>query len=67
MVDRYELRRQDYSLSEDHTDLQSAFRQFFTSSCPIEVVWAAEDTGFDKSRRCRCRSPAAATVRRWST
>lgn len=62
MVDRYELRRQDYSLSEDHTDLQSAFRQFFTSSCPIEVVWAAEDTGFDKSLWERLCAMGATTM-----
>ena len=28
-MDRYELRRLDYSLTEDHTDLQAAYRQFF--------------------------------------
>jgi alkylation response protein AidB-like acyl-CoA dehydrogenase len=48
-VDRYELRRLDYSLSDDHTDLQAAYRQFFKTHCSIEVVRAAESTGFDKS------------------
>ena len=28
-MDRYELRRVDYSLTEDHTDLQAAYQQFF--------------------------------------
>jgi alkylation response protein AidB-like acyl-CoA dehydrogenase len=48
-MDRYELRRLDYSLSEDHKDLQAAYRQFFDTHCPIEVVWAAEESGVDKS------------------
>lgn len=48
-MDRYELRRLDYSLSEDHQDLQTAYRQFFETHSTIEVVWAAEETGFDKS------------------
>lgn len=48
-MDRYELRRLDYSLTEDHTDLQSAYRQFFKTYCPIDTVRAAEATGFDKS------------------
>lgn len=48
-MDRYELRRLDYSLTADHTDLQNAYRQFFTSHCPIETVRAAEPSGFDKS------------------
>jgi alkylation response protein AidB-like acyl-CoA dehydrogenase len=47
-MDRYELRRVDYSLTKDHTDLQSAYREFFKSSCSIDVVRAAEATGFDK-------------------
>ncbi|WP_319455385.1 MULTISPECIES: acyl-CoA dehydrogenase family protein [unclassified Mycobacterium] len=48
-MDRFELRRLDYSLSEDHNDLQSAYRQFFKTQCGIETVWAAEGSGFDKS------------------
>ncbi|CAJ1579568.1 acyl-CoA dehydrogenase family protein [[Mycobacterium] wendilense] len=48
-MDRYELRRLDYSLSEDHQDLQTAYRQFFETHSSIEVVWAAEESGFDKS------------------
>jgi alkylation response protein AidB-like acyl-CoA dehydrogenase len=47
-VDRYELRRADYSLTQDHTELQSAYQKFFKANCPIDVVWAAEPTGFDK-------------------
>lgn len=48
-MDRYELRRLDYSLSEDHVALQSAYREFFDSHCSIETVRAAEPSGFDKN------------------
>lgn len=48
-MDRYELRRLDYSLTEDHTDLQAAYKQFFKTYCDIETVRAAEPAGFDKS------------------
>ena len=48
-MDRYELRRIDYSLTEDHKALQSAYRQLLEAHCPIETVWAAQETGFDKS------------------
>ncbi len=48
-MDRYELRRLDYSLSEDHQAIQSAYREFFKTHCPIETVRAAEESGFDKS------------------
>ncbi|UMB71134.1 acyl-CoA dehydrogenase family protein [Mycobacterium paraterrae] len=48
-MDRYELRRLDYSLSEDHQALQSAYKDFFKTHCSIETVRAAEESGFDKS------------------
>lgn len=48
-MDRYELRRQDYSLSEDQTELQSVYAKFFTTRCALEVVRAAEPDGFDKN------------------
>jgi len=48
-MDRYELRRQDYSLSEDQTELQAAYAKFFRSRSPLEVVRAAEPGGFDKN------------------
>ena len=44
-MDRYELRRLDYSLSEDHEALQAAYREFFKTHCPIETVRAAEESG----------------------
>jgi len=47
-MDRYELRRVDYSLSGDQTDLQAAYREFFKANCSINVVRAAEAGGFDK-------------------
>ncbi len=48
-MDRYELRRLDYSLSDDHQALQAAYKDFFKTHCSIETVRAAEETGFDKS------------------
>lgn len=48
-MDRFELRRLDYSLSEDHVALQAAYKQFFTTHCGIETVRAAEESGFDKN------------------
>src|SRR5690625_3502095 len=47
-MDRFELRRLDYSLTEDHQALQIAYRQFFSTHCCIETVRAAEESGFDK-------------------
>ena len=61
-MDRYELRRLDYSLTEDHTDLQNAYRQFFKSSCPIDTVRAAEASGFDKSLWERLCAMGATTM-----
>jgi alkylation response protein AidB-like acyl-CoA dehydrogenase len=48
-MDRHELRRLDYSLTEDHQALQAAYRDFFKTHCPIETVRAAEESGFDKN------------------
>ena len=48
-MDRFELRRLDYSLTEDHVDLQTAYKQFFKTHCSIDTVRAAEPSGFDKS------------------
>jgi alkylation response protein AidB-like acyl-CoA dehydrogenase len=48
-VDRHELRRLDYSLTEDHEAVQQAYKQFFKTHCWIETVRAAEESGFDKS------------------
>ncbi len=62
MMDRYELRRQDYSLSEDQADLQSAYRKFFTANCSIEAVRAAEASGFDKSLWERLCATGATTM-----
>src|ERR1700753_1487585 len=46
-MDRFELRRLDYSLSDDHVDLQNAYKQFFKTHFSIETVRAAEPSGFD--------------------
>jgi alkylation response protein AidB-like acyl-CoA dehydrogenase len=61
-VDRFELRRLDYSLSEDHVALQTAYRQFFKTHCPIETVRAAEPSGFDKNLWERLCAMGATTM-----
>jgi alkylation response protein AidB-like acyl-CoA dehydrogenase len=61
-MDRYELRRLDYSLSEDHQAVQEAYTQFFKTHCPIETVRAAEASGFDKSLWERLCSMGATTM-----
>ncbi len=61
-MDRYELRRIDYSLSDDHQALQAAYRDFFTTHCSIETVRAAEESGFDKSLWERLCGTGAATM-----
>ena len=61
-MDRYELRRLDYSLTDDHTDLQTAYRQFFKSHCSIDTVRAAEESGFDKSLWERLCAMGATTM-----
>lgn len=48
-MDRYELRRQDYSLSKDQTALQESYAKFCRARCPLEVVRVAEASGFDKN------------------
>ena len=61
-MDRYELRRLDYSLSEDHQAIQHAYKQFFKTHCPIEAVRAAEESGFDKSLWERLCAMGATTM-----
>jgi alkylation response protein AidB-like acyl-CoA dehydrogenase len=61
-MDRYELRRLDYSLTEDHEAVQEAYKQFFKSHCSIETVRAAEESGFDKSLWERLCAMGATTM-----
>lgn len=61
-MDRYALRREDYSLNEDQTDLQAAYLKFFKANCSIEVVRAAEAVGFDKSLWERLCATGATTM-----
>ena len=61
-MDRFELRRLDYSLSDDHVALQNAYRQFFKTHCSIETVRAAEPSGFDKSLWERLCAMGATTM-----
>jgi alkylation response protein AidB-like acyl-CoA dehydrogenase len=61
-MDRFELRRLDYSLSEDHVALREAYKQFFKTHCSIETVRAAEPSGFDKSLWERLCAMGATTM-----
>jgi alkylation response protein AidB-like acyl-CoA dehydrogenase len=61
-MDRFELRRLDYSLSDDQVDLQSAYKQFFKTHCSIETVRAAEPSGFDKNLWERLGAMGATTM-----
>jgi alkylation response protein AidB-like acyl-CoA dehydrogenase len=61
-MDRYELRRIDYSLSDDQVDLAAVYSKFFKSQCSIETVRAAEPTGFDKSLWERLCATGATTM-----
>jgi alkylation response protein AidB-like acyl-CoA dehydrogenase len=61
-MDRYELRRLDYSLTKDHEALQAAYKDFFKTHCSIETVRAAEESGFDKSLWERLCAMGATTM-----
>ena len=61
-MDRYELRRLDYSLSDDHQALQAAYKDFFKTHCSVETVRAAEPSGFDKSLWERLCAMGASTM-----
>jgi alkylation response protein AidB-like acyl-CoA dehydrogenase len=61
-MDRHELRRLDYSLSEDHEAVRAAYREFFKTHCSIETVRAAEESGFDKSLWERLCAMGATTM-----
>ncbi|BBX95734.1 acyl-CoA dehydrogenase [Mycobacterium lacus] len=61
-MDRFELRRLDYSLCEDHEALQAAYKQFFKTRCPIETVRAAELSGFDENLWERLCAMGATTM-----
>lgn len=62
MMDRHELRRLDYSLTEDHEAIRDAYKQFFKSQCPTDTVRAAEASGFDKSLWERLCAMGATTM-----
>ncbi|WP_024441840.1 acyl-CoA dehydrogenase family protein [Mycobacterium sp. UM_WGJ] len=61
-MDRFELRRLDYSLTEDHVALRDAYQQFFATHCGIETVRAAEESGFDKNLWERLCAMGATTM-----
>jgi alkylation response protein AidB-like acyl-CoA dehydrogenase len=47
VLDRFELRRHDYSLSAEQQQLKSVLRDFLGAHCPVDVVRRAEPLGFD--------------------
>ncbi|OBJ51797.1 acyl-CoA dehydrogenase family protein [Mycobacterium sp. 1423905.2] len=61
-MDRFELRRLDYSLSDDHIAVQNAYQQFFKTHCPIDIVRAAEPSGYDKNLWERLCAMGATTM-----
>jgi alkylation response protein AidB-like acyl-CoA dehydrogenase len=46
-MDRFELRRQDFSLDGDQLAVRDAFAEFFAKQCPSSIVREAEPLGFD--------------------
>jgi alkylation response protein AidB-like acyl-CoA dehydrogenase len=46
-VDRYELRRQDFSLDADQQAVREGFGEFFAKKVPASVARGAEPLGFD--------------------
>jgi len=48
LVDEFELRYADYSLSSDQEAVRDAFAEFFRNECPSERVRAAEPLGYDE-------------------
>lgn len=61
-MDRFELRRLDYSLTHDHVALQTAYKDFFKTHCSMESVRAAEPSGFDKNLWERLCAMGATTM-----
>jgi alkylation response protein AidB-like acyl-CoA dehydrogenase len=47
--DATEIRRFDFSLSDEQVSLRDRFSAFFTEECPSSVVRAAEPLGFDSA------------------
>lgn len=47
IIDRYELRRQDYDLDDDQRSVRSVFAEFFAKESPTSVARAAEPLGHD--------------------
>lgn len=45
-MDRYELRRQDFSLAEYQEEVRGSFAEFFAKECPTSIVRDHEPLGF---------------------
>lgn len=58
----YELRRQDFSLDDDHEAVRDAFAGFFAKECPTGVVRAAEPLGHDPALWTKLAGMGAASM-----
>lgn len=61
-MNRYELRRQDFSLDDDHEAVRDAFAGFFAKECPTGVVRAAEPLGHDPALWTKLAGMGAASM-----
>ncbi len=61
-MDLFELRYNDYSLTDDEQAVQEAFGEFFTAECPASVVRAAEPLGYDPKLWGQLAEMGAATM-----
>jgi alkylation response protein AidB-like acyl-CoA dehydrogenase len=62
LVDEFELRYADYSLSSDQEAVRDAFAEFFRNECPSERVRAAEPLGYDEKRWRQLADMGAASM-----
>jgi alkylation response protein AidB-like acyl-CoA dehydrogenase len=61
-MDRFELRRQDFSLDENQEAVREAFAEFFAKESPTSVVRAAEPLGYDKALWSKLLGMGVATM-----
>ena len=61
-MDRFELRRQDFSLDENQEAVREAFAEFFSKESPTSVVRAAEPLGHDEALWSKLLGMGVATM-----
>lgn len=61
-MDRFELRRQDFSLDENQEAVREAFAEFFSKESPTSVVRAAEPLGYDEALWSKLLGMGVATM-----